>query len=86
MRLERLSCLTWLAVLVLPWVAAGSALEPLPSKNDNYGESFSFTVDLDDGTLITVGFSVTNLGPGSRHGICRATVMRPGRKAWSPQV
>jgi hypothetical protein len=85
MRPDRL--LPVLAVLLLPWAAgAGPALEPLPSSNDNYGESFSFTVDLDDGTLITVGFSVTNLGPGSRHGICRATVMRPGRKAWSPQV
>ncbi|HEX8704434.1 MAG TPA: hypothetical protein VF815_36720 [Myxococcaceae bacterium] len=85
MRLDRLVAL--LAVLLLPWAAgAGPALEPLPSSNDNYGESFSFTVDLDDGTLITVGFSVTNLGPGSRHGICRTTVMRPGRKAWSPQV
>jgi hypothetical protein len=76
-----------LAVLLLPWVAgAGGTLEPLPSSNDNYGESFSFTVDLDDGTLITVGLSVTNLGPGSRHGVCRATVMRPGRKPWAPQV
>jgi hypothetical protein len=85
MRPDRL--LPVLAVLLLPWAArAGAALEPLPSSNDNYGESFSFTVDLDDGTLITVGFSVTNLGPGSRHGICRATVMRPGRKVWSPQV
>jgi hypothetical protein len=85
MRPDRLLLLV--AVLLLPWVAgAGPALEPLPSSNDNYGESFSFTVDLDDGTLITVGFSVTNLGPGSRHGVCRATVMRPGRKAWAPQV
>jgi hypothetical protein len=75
------------AVLLLPWVAgAGSPLEPLPSANDNYGESFSFTVDLDDGSLITVGFSVTNLGPGSKNGVCRITVMRPGRKPWSPQV
>lgn len=85
MRPDRL--LPLLAVLLLPWVAgANAALEPLPSSSDNYGESFSFTVDLDDGTLITVGFSVTNLGPGSRHGICRTTVMRPGKKTWSPQV
>ncbi len=85
MRPDRL--LPLLAVLLLPWAAgAGAALEPLPSSNDNYGESFSFTVDLDDGTLITVGLSVTNLGPGSRHGVCRATVMRPGRKPWAPQV
>lgn len=86
MRLESLSTLTLVAVLALPWVAGGSALEPLPSRNDNYGESFSFTVDLEDGTLITVGFSITNLGPGSKNGVCRATVVRPGKKPWSPQV
>jgi hypothetical protein len=87
MRLERLSLLTLLAVLTLPLGAgAGAVLEPLPSANDNYGESFTFMADLDDGTFVSAQFSVTNLGPGSRHGICRATVLRPGRKAWTPQV
>ena len=87
MRPERLSLLTLLAVLTLPWMAgAGAVLEPLPSTNDNYAESFSFMADLDDGTFVAAQFSVTNLGPGSRHGICRATVVRPGRKPWSPQT
>jgi hypothetical protein len=87
MRLERLSLVTLLAVLTLPWMAgAGAVLEPQPSTNDNYGESFTFMADLDDGTFVSAQFSVTNLGPGSRHGICHATVLRPGRKAWTPQV
>lgn len=87
MRPEQLSHLTLLATLTLPLLAgAGATLEPLPSSSDNYGESFTFMVDLEDGTFVFTQFSITNLGPGSRHGICRATVVRPGRKAWSPQV
>jgi hypothetical protein len=90
MRPDRQSLLSLsavLAVLTLPLAAgAGAPLEPLPSANDNYAESFSFMVDLEDGTYISVGFSVTNLGPGSKHGICRATVVRPGRKPWTPQT
>jgi hypothetical protein len=87
MRHEQLSRLTLLSVLTLPLLAgAGAPLEPLPSSHDNYGESFTFMVDLEDGTFVFTQFSITNLGPGSRHGICRATVVRPGQKAWSPQV
>ena len=87
MRHDRLAILTLLAALCLPFGAGASAvLEPLPSTSDNYGESFTFMVDLDDGTFISAQFSVTNLGPGSRNGVCRATVVRPGRKAWTPQV
>src|SRR4051812_3332862 len=87
MRHDRLAILTLLAALCLPFGAGASAvLEPLPATSDNYGESFTFMVDLDDGTFISAQFSVTNLGPGSRNGVCRATVVRPGRKAWTPQV
>ncbi|WP_224367890.1 hypothetical protein [Hyalangium versicolor] len=87
MRHDRLSPLTLLAALTLPLLAgAGAVLEPLPSSNDNYGESFSFMVDLEDGSFVSTQFSVTNLGPGSRNGVCRATVLRPGRKPWTPQV
>lgn len=83
----KLSLLSLLAVLALPSLAGASAvLEPMPSSSDNYGESFTFMVDLEDGTFVFTQFSITNLGPGSRHGICRATVVRPGKKAWSPQV
>jgi hypothetical protein len=87
MRHERLSRVMLLAVLALPSLAgAGAVLEPTPSSNDNYGESFTFMVDLEDGTFVFTQFSITNLGPGSRHGICRATVVRPGQKVWAPQV
>jgi hypothetical protein len=86
-RLSRLTLLASLAALTLPLLAgAGAVLEPLPSSNDNYGESFTFMVDLEDGSFVFTQFSITNLGPGSRHGICRATVVRPGQKAWAPQV
>ncbi|WP_225412738.1 hypothetical protein [Stigmatella hybrida] len=87
MRHERLSRLSLLALLTLPWLAAaGPVLEPLPSSSDNYGESFSFMTDLEDGTFLSAQFSVTNIGPGSRHGICRATVVRPGKKTWAPST
>jgi hypothetical protein len=87
MRHEKLSWLTLLSLLALPLLAAaGPVLEPLPSSSDNYGESFSFMADLEDGTFLSAQFSMTNLGPGSRHGICRATVVRPGRKTWAPST
>ena len=87
MRHEQHSRLTLLLALTLPLLAgAGAALEPLPSSSDNYGESFTFMADLEDGTFVFTQFSITNLGPGSRHGICRATVLRPGQKPWAPQV
>ncbi|WP_164017940.1 hypothetical protein [Pyxidicoccus trucidator] len=75
-----------LATLALPSVAvAGGTLEPKPSPHDNYGESFTFIGDLDGGTFVLVQLMVTNIGPGSRHGICRATVLKPGQRAWTPQ-
>jgi hypothetical protein len=74
------------AALSLPTAGvAGAALQPTPSPSDNYGESFTFIGDLDDGTFVLVQLSVTNLGPGSRTGICRATVLKPGQRAWQPQ-
>lgn len=75
-----------LAALAFPGAALAAApLEPTPSPSDNYGESFTFIGDLEDGTFVLVQLSVTNLGPGARHGICRASVLKPGQKAWSPQ-
>ncbi|NMO14520.1 hypothetical protein HPC49_02070 [Pyxidicoccus fallax] len=75
-------------IATLAWSGIASAaapLEPTPAPNDNYGESFTFIGDLEDGTFVLVQLSVTNLGPGSRHGICRASVLKPGQKAWTPQ-
>jgi hypothetical protein len=74
-----------LTTLALPGRAAGAGLEPTPSPLDNYGESFTFIGDLEDGTFVLVQLSLTNLGPGSRHGICRASVLKPGQRAWTPQ-
>lgn len=76
-----------LALLLAPLAApAAGLLEPQPTNDDNYGESYTFSTDLDDGSFVQVQLSVTNLGPGARHGICRATVKRPAEKAWTPQV
>ncbi|MCP3098334.1 hypothetical protein LZ198_05505 [Myxococcus sp. K15C18031901] len=84
-REARLRVLGLLLTLALPLAAAGATLEPQFSPNDNYGESFTFIGDLEDGTFVLVQLSVTNIGPGSRTGICRATVLRPGERAWTPQ-
>ncbi|CAM3801841.1 hypothetical protein G4177_01555 [Corallococcus sp. ZKHCc1 1396] len=71
---------------LLPGVAAAGALEVVFNSSDRYGESFTFVADTDDGVYVTVNLSVTNIGPGSRTGICRATVLRPGKPAWAPQT
>ncbi|RKG88717.1 hypothetical protein [Corallococcus terminator] len=71
---------------LLPGVAAAGALEVAYNSSDRYGESFTFVADADDGTYVTVNLSVTNIGPGSKTGICRATVLRPGKPVWSPQT
>ncbi|MHA7627560.1 hypothetical protein [Corallococcus sp. M7] len=75
------------ALLSLPGVAAagGGVLKVAYDSSDRYGESFTFVADADDGTYVTVNLTVTNIGPGSRTGICRATVLRPGKRAWAPQ-
>lgn len=79
--------LSLLGALLLPLVAgAGALFQPEPASSDNYGESYTFSADMDDGTFLQVQLSVTNLGPGTRTGICRATVKRPAEKAWTPQV
>jgi hypothetical protein len=75
-----------LAVLVgLGVPAAGrasAALHPLPNRSASYGESFTFIADLDDGTYVQLSVSLTNLGPGSTKGICRAVVVPPRGPAW----
>ncbi|ATB44907.1 hypothetical protein [Corallococcus macrosporus] len=86
-RLQGLKGLALAAALALPSVAAaGAVLEPKVSPSDTYGENFSFIGDLDDGTFIFAQLTVTNIGPGSRIGLCRTTVLTPGQKAWSAQT
>lgn len=78
--------LALLGALLAPLLASasGAVFQPTPDKSGNYGESFTFSTDMDDGTFIQVQLSVTNLGPGSRTGICRATVKRPAEEPWTP--
>jgi len=67
-----------------PAVAAErGALEPAALDHDAYAETWTFVADLDGGAYAQVQFSVTNLGPGSGHGICRALVVEPGKKPWT---
>jgi hypothetical protein len=80
-----------LLLLLGPASARGAGvLEPQPAGSDNYGESFTFIVDLPDGTYVWTQLSFTHLGPGSHHGVCRALVVYPepkGGKApkpWEP--
>ncbi|MBF5043344.1 hypothetical protein FGE12_13180 [Aggregicoccus sp. 17bor-14] len=68
--------------------ASPGLLEPQPVPSDNYGESFTFLADLQDGTYVWTQLSFTHLGPGSHHGVCRALVVRGGaasaQPAWTP--
>ncbi|MFB1485051.1 hypothetical protein [Corallococcus sp. RDP092CA] len=74
------------ALLSLPGAAAAGGVLGLSfDASDRYGESFTFVADTEDGTYVTVNLTVTNIGPGSRTGICRATVLLPGKAPWAPQ-
>jgi fatty acid desaturase len=65
---------------------ASASLQPAPSRHPAYGESFTFIADLDDGTYAQLSLSLTNLGPGSTKGICRAVVVPPRGSPWKPST
>jgi hypothetical protein len=72
-----------LALLAAPLAAgARSALRPQTTRHGSYSESFTFIADLDDGAYVQLTLSLTNLGPGSLKGLCRAVVARPGGEPW----
>jgi len=76
------------AVALAGLLAAGAArpgpvLRPEALAADEYAETFTFVADLDDGTYVQLQLAVTNLGPGSGSGLCRALVRRPGADAWT---
>ncbi len=72
-----------LAALSVPAEASATTwLRPLFLKRPSYGESFTFIVDLDDGGYVQLSLSVTNLGPGSTKGLCRAIVIPPRATPW----
>lgn len=66
-----------------PAAEAAQALMPQVRAEDDYGETFTFIADFDDGTYVQLQLGVTNLGPGSRHGLCRGMVKAPRGSAWS---
>lgn len=77
----------WIAAAFLAAVptskARASDLLPTPLPEDDYAETFTFVADLDDGTYVQLQLAVTNLGPGSGTGLCRALVKRPSEPAWT---
>src|SRR4051812_40265043 len=74
-------------LLMLPSLAyAGTNLRPQVRSSELYGEMFTFVSDLDDGTYVLLQLAVTNLGPGSANGLCRALVVRPGQKPWTDDI
>ncbi len=70
------------ALLLASTAVAGDVLRPTWESGEYYGESFTFIADLDDGSYVHLTLGVTNMGPGSSHGVCRAVVVRPGRPRW----
>jgi len=74
----RRSALTLVALAFLgPGLSWAGPLRPLPLRRATYSETFTFIGDLDDGTYVQLTLSLTNLGPGSLKGLCRALVFPP---------
>lgn len=73
------------ATLLAGWcgvAGASTMLRPVVTSHGNYGETFTFIADLDDGTYVQLSLGFTNLGPGSVKAICRALVIPPGGPLW----
>lgn len=72
-----------IAVSLSPASTGGARLKPAALAAENYGETYTFLGDFDGGTYAQVQLSVSNLGPGSGHGFCRALVVPNGGTAWT---
>lgn len=59
---------------------ASTHLQPKPEKSQTYAEMISFVGDMADGTYIHLQMGLTNVGLGSRNGVCRALVIDPAGK------
>ena len=70
------------AISLAPTPASSAQLKPAALAHDHYGETFTFLGDFGD-AYAQVQLSVSNLGPGSGHGFCRALVVRNGEKPWT---
>jgi len=86
--LARLGCraaapLAFLSLAAAAPVGAEPLLRPSEQASDEYAEVFTFVADLDDQTYVQLQLAVTNMGPGSGTGLCRALVKRPGAAAWT---
>ncbi len=57
-------------------------LRPLWHPSENYGETYTFVADLDGGGYVQLSLGITNLGPGTSHGLCRAVVVLPDKHPW----
>lgn len=73
---------TFFALASLFWAgpAKASSFQPELSTLGNYSETFTFIGDLDDGSYVHISLVLTNLGPGSLKGLCRAIVASKGAR------
>jgi len=62
--------------------ARPDVLRPVVGHSSWYGETFTFLADLDDESYVQLTFSVTNIGPGTAKGICRAVLVGPDGALW----
>lgn len=72
-----------LVLLLLGGTAeANPVLRPNLLPDEAFAETFSFFVDAEDGTYAHVQLGISNVGPGSKKGGCRAMIARPGRPTY----
>lgn len=84
MRRPTSALLLAVATLVLPETGrALGLLEPSLVADDNYAETYTFIADLDNGAYVQVQLGITNLGPGSGHGLCRVLWVPPEGKPFT---
>jgi len=65
---------------------ASTWFKPLLLKHGTYGESLTFVADLDDGVYLQLSLGMTNLGPGSTKGVCRAVLVPATGAPWKASV
>jgi len=58
-------------------------LRPHPVDVETWTETLTVIADLTDGSYVQLQLAVTNLGPGSGHGVCRALVSRATSEPWT---
>lgn len=74
-----------MALLLAPLLlgaAPASPLAPTLLPDETYGETFTAVADLEGGAYVQVSLTISNLGPGDAHALCRFLVIEPRMKPW----